>query len=385
MNNLEEKLTKIKFREVGQDAKESLWHSILLAQTERKQKVELSVFNFSFTKMSIIASFILALVLGTGGVVAASNSAVPGDFLFPMDLAVEKVQMRFSGDEREAELRLRFAEERISEIKRVSEERTVRGELVVDLSDADVMAIEADVFTNETTVKIEADGKNFGYLSALKTRAELVKEISSKYSVSESRVDAFLDFEVENRASRADDKNFLNKTGSIRFSDDEEEDVGRALTDLEELLSDEDGEQAQELKKSLEDILILLGDDGELEIRKNGNKIKIESEDGKMEIKVKSDDSGSGKSDDNSDDSDDDSDDNSDENSNDSSININLGGSISIGDQKEDDSEVFCRGEWRDPEDCDSSKDDDKDDNSGSGKDDDSNDDDGSSGHGSDD
>src|SRR3989344_3935072 len=237
MNNLEENLRKIKIRDIGEEDKESLWHRIMVGRAEEESRrglLSISVFNFSMNKL-MIGALALVLILGGGGVVAASNGSGPGDFLFPVDLAIEKIQIKFAGEDQKTELKFKFAEERVEEIKRVSEEKSSPAVLVTDLSALNVTEIEADVFTNETIVKIEAGDKKYGYFSAIKTKAELATEISAKYSIEKSKVETLLDFEVENRASRANDKGFLNKTHSINFSAEESSDISLALTELEKL------------------------------------------------------------------------------------------------------------------------------------------------------
>jgi hypothetical protein len=339
-----------------------------------------NIFNFNMNKI-FVGMLALAVIFGGGGMVAASNSALPGDFLFPVELAIENIQIKFSGDDKKEELRLRFAEERVSEIRKVSDKKsTPASPLVADLSGVTTLQIEADVFTSETVVKIEANDKKYGYISVLKTKTELAKEISAKYSVPEDKVLAVINFEIEDRESRADDKGFLNKTLSINFSERESEDVSRSLSAVEAFLGENDNGDKEELRKSLEEILILLGDDGKLEIRRQDGRVKIETKNGEIKIKMKSD--SSGQSNDDSDD--DDNNDDNDKSSDDSSLNNN--------DVKEDDSEVFCRGEWRDSEDCDDSDDsdddddddddDDEDEDSGSSKGDDDSDDNSGSGEG---
>ncbi len=345
MNNLEENLSKIKIRQLSGEEKDSLWHNIVVRKAgEREVKsnflsiLSISSWNLDMNKL-IVGALALVLVLGGGTMVAASNQSLPGDFLFPVDLAIEKIQIKLANEEQRHELKLKFAEERVEEIKHVSEEKRVPAVLVTDLSAMTVAQIEAEVFTNETVVKIEAGDKKYGYLSALKTKAELIKEIATKYSISEEKVSALIVLSVEDRASRADDKGFLNKTHSVNFSDDESDDVGKALTDLEDLLEgSEEDERAQKIEKSLQELLVLLGDDSDLEIKKKDGEIKIESDSFKIEIKSenKSDDS-------NKDDSDDEKDDNSKNNSLNSSTKV---------DVKESASEIFCRGEWRKPTDC---------------------------------
>ena len=327
-NNLEENLSKIKIRQISTEEKDSLWHNIVVRkakETEVKSNLlsilSISSFNFQMNKL-IVGALALVLVLGGGTMVAASNQSLPGDLLFPVDLAIEKIQIKLASEKR------------------------VPAVLVTDLSLVAVAQIEAEVFTNETIVKIEAGDKKYGYLSALKTKAELVKEIATKYSLSEEKVNTLIAFSIEDRASRADDKGFLNKTHSVNFSDDESDDVGKALTDLEELLEgNEQDERAQKIEKSLQELLILLGDDGDLEIKKKDGKIKIESDSFKIEIK------GEDSSDDSSDDDSNDASDDPDDDSKDDSKSKSIDSSLKV-DVKEDASEIFCRGEWRKPTDC---------------------------------
>lgn len=369
MDNLEDNLRKIKIKEITKEDKESLWHSIMVGRLEAdKSESRLLGFNiFNFHMKKIIVGFIaLVLILGGGGMVVASNSATPGSLLFPVELALENMQLKLSSDARKGELRLRFAEERLEEVREVSEKRSVPlNALVADLSAVTAIQIEADVFTNETIVKIEANNKNYGYISVLKTKPELVKEVSIKYSLAVEKVNSVINFEVEDRASRADDKGFLNKTHSINFSEDESEDVSRVLSDMNEFLNQNgDDKNKEELRKSLFAILALLGDDSKLEIRKENGQIKIESKNGEIEVKVKSEDSRKSNDDDSKSSNDD-----RGRSSDDSSGNNN--------DVRESDSEVFCRGEWRDPEDC---EDDDRDDSGNSGSSNDNDND--NSGHG---
>ena len=279
MNNLENNLSKIKIKELTEEDKDSLWHSIMVGRVDEENNksrlIGFNIFNYSMNK--IIVGFVaLVLILGGSGVVAASNNAVPGSFLFPVELALENIQLKLSGDDKKEELRLRFTEERLEEIRHVSEKRS-----------------------------------------------------------------------------------------ASNFSKDESDDVSQALSDIEKFLADNDDDQnKEELRKSLAAILVLLGDDGKMEIRREDGRIKIETKDGEVKIEMKSGDDDSGKgSDDNS------SDDSNDDDSNDDNGSDDSDDSVSGNDVKEDDSEVFCRGEWRDAEDCD-------DDSNSSGSDDDSDDDD---------
>lgn len=71
----------------------------------------------------MIPLFIAIIVaLGAGGAVAASDSARPGDLLFPVDRAVEEMRATFSSAEGKAELKVKFAEERLDEMDSILED-----------------------------------------------------------------------------------------------------------------------------------------------------------------------------------------------------------------------------------------------------------------------
>jgi hypothetical protein len=75
-------------------------------------------------KVKIIASIVsVVTVLGAaGGTVYASDSAKPGDFLFPLDTRLEQVQRSFISDPvAEAEFELNTMDERVLELEKLSE------------------------------------------------------------------------------------------------------------------------------------------------------------------------------------------------------------------------------------------------------------------------
>ncbi len=65
---------------------------------------------------------------------------------------------------------------------------------------------EADVFTDITIVKIERDGANAWYETPTKERETLIKEIADHFGLDAATVGLVLDFEIENRVSRRDDR-----------------------------------------------------------------------------------------------------------------------------------------------------------------------------------
>jgi len=70
---------------------------------------------------AVIIAVVVVLGAGSGTVMAASNS-LPGDFLYPVKMATERVRLAFSfSDEGTADLHARFAEERAEEMARLVE------------------------------------------------------------------------------------------------------------------------------------------------------------------------------------------------------------------------------------------------------------------------
>lgn len=156
----------------------------------------------------------LVIVLGGGATIAAADNARPGDKLYSLDLAVEKAKISLAGsEEKKDELKAKFDDERKMELE--VETKGSANARDTDLSSVSVTEIEVDVFKDETVVKIEAGNKHYGFVTTQNTRAEVVAEIASKYNLDEDKVDAMIDFEVEDRFSRSDDKGFLNSSNSV--------------------------------------------------------------------------------------------------------------------------------------------------------------------------
>ena len=65
-----------------------------------------------------MASFVaFAIIASSAATVKASDNAKPGDLLFPIDVAVEKIQIVISSGKKKDELKIKFAEERLKEVK----------------------------------------------------------------------------------------------------------------------------------------------------------------------------------------------------------------------------------------------------------------------------
>ena len=92
-----------------------------LAAEEKKEKRRLPLWSWQ-RRWAVAVAVILALFLAGGGTVMASSNSLPGDLLYPMKMATEKVQAFFTfGDEAKANLHIKFAERRGKEIESLAE------------------------------------------------------------------------------------------------------------------------------------------------------------------------------------------------------------------------------------------------------------------------
>ncbi len=76
-----------------------------------------------------------------------------------------------------------------------------------DEDEDDELEIEAHVYTDVTIVKVERDhSKKTIFSTSADTEAEVVDAVVAKFGFTEAEVEAVLDFEVEDRASRKDER-----------------------------------------------------------------------------------------------------------------------------------------------------------------------------------
>ena len=117
-SNLEKKLKETaKANPLTKAEKNMLWAKI---ENVINQKHSFQPFTFFRLKPKLVfASFMIIAIIGVSTAVAgASNDAGPGDLLYPIDIALERVQLALSREENKDNLRLKFAEERLKEAQR---------------------------------------------------------------------------------------------------------------------------------------------------------------------------------------------------------------------------------------------------------------------------
>ena len=287
--------------------KNELWERIKAETVSSTPIPSPYLFNFNFKKPMAPIIAVIALMLGVGGTAAASESARPGDLLFPIDQAIEDVRLALAtSDEAEARLKIVFAEERLAELRSLLEEENSSNDDNLNEVIITQFEAEADVFTDPTIVKVEINDRKTTFETTADTREEVIAEIVARFKVDRATVDRVLDFEIEDRASRVKDL-----STSVSSDDDR---VRTSVTLFEELtgsLSDDDQSRfVEELLRSFDSssarVEVRNDDDGDsrIEIRDGETRIRIEEKDGEVEVRVREDDdSRSSEDDDSSDDS----------------------------------------------------------------------------------
>ncbi|MFM2423805.1 MAG: hypothetical protein RLZZ70_192 [Candidatus Parcubacteria bacterium] len=131
-----------------------------------------------------------------------------------------------------------------------------------DDSTDDTLEIEADVFTDMTIVKVEPiSGKKTIFRTDATTRTAVVDAVVARFAYTRAEVEAVLDFEIEDRASRAKDRTGITGTsntggnGSTTVSTSSTATSSMAVTEarLTELRT-----RVAELQRMLEQLIALL-------------------------------------------------------------------------------------------------------------------------------
>lgn len=283
-------------------------------------------FHLFVSHKSMIPLVILvAVLLAGGGTVAASDAARPGDLLFGVDRAVEDVRLSLSNADTKADLKAKFASERLREFESIVDEEIGDTTLTSTLTEA-----EADVFTNETIVKLEAGDKKVYFSTDADTRAEIIAVIVDNYGYTEAEVDAVLTIETEDRESRDEDRG-LSEEGRARLehaltvlnsfmqdtlnSASTTPAVLSALAVIESRLQERADGLPSEFRAKVRD------DKARFEIRNGEEKVRVEIKDGEVRIKSDDDDEDDDRDDD-SRSSDDDEDEDKDDDSSQSGLEI---------------------------------------------------------------
>ncbi len=268
--------------------RESVWNAVLL-RVEHTPTPSPYFFNLNHTSM-IPLIVAIAVLLSAGGTVAASDGARPGDLLFPVDRAVEDMRLSLASEKDKADLRVKFADERLHEFDSILDDELGGEDLSGTLTEA-----EADIFTDLTIVKLEAGDRKAVFSTDANTRAEIIAEIVNRFDFTETEVDAVLSIETENRASRAEDGGEVSEEAKLRIEyalsilnaallsarGSADAELQNAVDVIEDRLLERSGSLPEEIRVKIKD------DRSRVEVRgEDGSRVRIETKDGETRVKV---------------------------------------------------------------------------------------------------
>ncbi len=287
--------------------KNELWDKIEAAGVSKQPVPSPYQFAFRFKKSVASVIAVVVVLLGVGGTATASESARPGDLLFPIDQAIEDVRLALArSDENEARLKIAFAEERLAELRSLLNEGSVDDSSLNQGATVTQFEAEADVFFDTTIVTVEINDRKTAFETTATTKEAVITEILSRFAVDRATIERVLDFQIEDRASRVSDL-----SGSIHNDDHRVLTSVSLVEELTNTLSDDDQSRfVEELIRSFDNgsarVEVRHDDDGDsrTEIRDGDTRIRIEEKDGEVEVRVRhDDDSDSSSSDSDEDDS----------------------------------------------------------------------------------
>ncbi len=294
MNNNNQEIEKIlsetSFRNLSSEEQNRIWLSV--SEVNKKQ------LSFKQNKQYMLKPILSALVIAValGGTVALADNSLPGDPLFTIDRAVENLRLSLANEQKKNDLRIAFADERVKEVEKIT---TVSSSMTrpssTDITESVVSRIEADVFTNETVIKVEyGTNKKFVFTNNAKTRVLVVEDIVKNFpTLTKTFVESKLDFQTEDRASKVEDKN----TSSDLSSKDKSRvtvGVNAAIALLNSVSASADANSSIKLKAITDELNRYLGTlpaDSTVGVSiKNDDeksRIDIKTVDGKIRVEVK--------------------------------------------------------------------------------------------------
>ena len=319
MNNehpiIEERLNRVAPTKLSPEERERVWSFIHMRiantpmVTPSPYSIRLLITHNSYTMVSAFVA--LLLLIGGGATVAASDSARPGDALFAVDRAVENVRIALASDDKEGELRVRFANERVNEFENIIEEGK-----------------------SKRLARVSDDSQAEGSMQA-KT-APMALKVATEDTFSATGV--------------ADDSGESQDSDEDAFDEESKEHIAEGLSATLRFFAEASVESDADARGELDQVLARLNgvirelpegvraelridednrvrveadgnDEGKIEVRSEGLRTKVEFKDGVVSVETKTDDDSS---DDSNDDSTDDKggnrgDDNSNDDSNDDS------------------------------------------------------------------
>ena len=117
----EKMLRHIKPKKLTEREKNMLWSTISTRLQPRTASTSVppsfSLLFMAYRRSFVTFAIIFALVFGVSTTAVFAHNTLPGDFFFPADIAAEKILLTLSFGDMEDTLRLRFAAERLDEVR----------------------------------------------------------------------------------------------------------------------------------------------------------------------------------------------------------------------------------------------------------------------------
>lgn len=140
----------------------------------------------------IVIGIVLAIILGAGGAAVVADGARPGDVLFGLDQTVEKIELSLSGENRKDELRLKFANERLGEIKEIIDEDRVERDDAGDGADRpDDEIVSGRIISDKSRMKIETGIQSIASFLGDIDNAELNQALGSVIQSLNKEIESF--------------------------------------------------------------------------------------------------------------------------------------------------------------------------------------------------
>jgi len=164
--NIKEKLENIKPGRLTRGEKNILWSKIEGGIRARKAygKKSATVPGMSARLATVMVLTVFVLTSGSALTISAANAAAPGDTLFPVDEAIERIELFFTRQENKTERRLEHAEERLEEARAIL--------ALIDTGDDEATS------TDETSTSSDSGGGETSYESNKIARAEHVLDVA---------------------------------------------------------------------------------------------------------------------------------------------------------------------------------------------------------------
>lgn len=261
---IEERLKGVKFRELSESESRSAWDKISVNLDGRPAFLFPTLLA---NKKSMIPLLIGALIFASaGGTVAASNSAVPGDALFGIDRAVERVELALAGSGK-AEIKLKHANERLEEVEKLIEKNRVSAR-----------ASSTATSTNATTTATTTPKSNGRVVVGVNVALDFLNDVAQDLSASgnaeaAAEVNALVD-RLESMINAQDVRVALKQNGDFMLK----------------IKGQVSGNATTSATSSAKIKVNTSGNKDRIEIREDGDRIRIEIKGDEVKVKARIDD-----------------------------------------------------------------------------------------------